>query len=186
MRKTPPQSSGCFAPQKGKREVEGKRGTIFMLTHTMEAADPVRANTDPAILAKIDRTIEQQVRYYSAQPREVISARIAELDREWDIERVLETNAATLGLAGLALGVTVSRKYLALTGLVLGFLLTHAIQGWCPPMPVLRKLGVRTRAEIDREKFALKILRGDFQEISSDASDLVKDTPGQALKAVKL
>jgi hypothetical protein len=32
-------------------------------------------------------------------------------------------------------------------------------------MPVLRRLGVRTRSEIDREKFALKALRGDFKNV---------------------
>lgn len=34
-------------------------------------------------------------------------------------------------------------------------LLQHGLQGWCPPLPVLRRLGVRTRGEIDREKYAL-------------------------------
>lgn len=31
-----------------------------------------------------------------------------------------------------------------------------------PPVPVLRRCGVRTRREIDEEKYALKALRGDF------------------------
>lgn len=157
-----------------------------MMTQTFGAVDPVRANTAPEIQEKIDRTIEQQVRFYSAQPREVISARIAELDAEWDIERILEANAASIGLTGLVLGLTVSKKYLLLTGAVLGFLLSHAVQGWCPPVPMLRRMGVRTRAEIDREKFALKILRGDFQSVSTEAAELKSDVPGNALDAVKL
>ncbi len=37
-----------------------------------------------------------------------------------------------------------------------------AVQEWCPPVPVFRRLGVRTCQEIDEEKYALKILRGDF------------------------
>jgi hypothetical protein len=96
----------------------------------------------------------------------VLSRRIAELDREWDVERTLEANASTLALTGLFLGVVRSRKYLLLSATVLGFLLTHAIQGWCPPLPILRRMGVRTRAEIDQEKYALKALRGDFQNIA--------------------
>jgi len=48
---------------------------------------------------------------------------------------------------------------------VLPMLLMHATQGWCPPVPVLRRFGVRTRHEIDAEKYALKILRGDFDGI---------------------
>jgi hypothetical protein len=35
------------------------------------------------------------------------------------------------------------------------FLLQHGLQGWCPPLPVLRRLGVRTQREIDAEKYAL-------------------------------
>jgi len=78
------------------------------------------------------------------------------LDKEWDIERLLEVNASTLALTGLILGLTVNRKWLLLPGIVLPFLLQHGLQGWCPPLPLLRRLGVRTRGEIDREKYALK------------------------------
>ena len=49
---------------------------------------------------------------------------------------------------------------------IMGFLFQHAVTGWCPPVPVMRRLGVRTRSEIDREKFALKALRGDFKNLS--------------------
>lgn len=35
-------------------------------------------------------------------------------------------------------------------------------QGWAPPVPILRTIGVRTLQEIDHEKYALKALRGDF------------------------
>jgi hypothetical protein len=59
------------------------------------------------------------------------------------------------------LGLTVNRKWLYLSGTVLSFLLMHAVQGWCPPVPLLRKLGVRTQREIDAELYALKMLRGD-------------------------
>jgi hypothetical protein len=128
--------------------------------------DPVRANTKPETLRRIDTSIEEKILYYSTQPKEVISRRISELDREWDIERYLETNASSLALVGLILGLTKSRKYLILTGGVLTFLLMHAVQGWCPPVPLLRRIGVRTRSEIDREKFALKVLRGDFQDVA--------------------
>jgi hypothetical protein len=41
----------------------------------------------------------------------------------------------------------------------------HALQGWCLPVPLLRRLGVRTQREIERERFALKALRGDFDSV---------------------
>ncbi len=127
--------------------------------------DRVRRSTAPEILNRIDEKIEQNIRFYATQPAGVISRRIEELDREWDMERWLETNAATLALTTAFLGVTSSRKWLLLTCGIMGFLFEHATTGWCPPVPVFRRLGVRTRSEIDREKFALKTLRGDFKAI---------------------
>jgi hypothetical protein len=133
--------------------------------------DAVRAKTKPDVQRKIDKKIREEIIHYAAQPKEVISRRIFELEREWDIERVLEANASSIGLASLIWGVTRNKKCLAVTGAVLSFLLLHAVQGWCPPVPILRRLGVRTRREIDRELFALKVLRGDFQTISSDLAE---------------
>jgi hypothetical protein len=155
-----------------------------MNTYTNDA-DRVRANTKPETLKKIDTSIEEKVLYYSTQPREVISKRIQELEREWDIERVLEANAASVALTGLFLGLVRSRKYLVLAGGVLSFLLLHAVNGWCPPVPLLRKLGVRTRSEIDREKFALKVLRGDFQEVARDPNAFKENPATEVISAVK-
>jgi hypothetical protein len=127
--------------------------------------DRVRANTAPKVNERIDdRTVEHLCRYVEESPN-AISRRIDELDQEWDIDRWLETNASALALTGLLLGTTVNRKWLWLPGLVTPLLLLHATQGWCPPIPLLRRFGVRTRQEIDKEKYALKILRGDFDGI---------------------
>ena len=127
--------------------------------------DRVRAHTAPEILDEIDRQIKAHVQFYATQSKGAISARIEELELEWDIERVLEANVSTLALTGLALGLTVNKKWLWLTGGVLMFLLQHALQGWSPPNPLLRQSGVRTRSEIDCEKYALKALRGDFDNV---------------------
>ena len=145
--------------------------------------DRVRANTNPEVLQAIDARIEERIRFYATQPKEAISERIQELDREWDIERFLQTNAAALALTGLLFGL-MRRKWLLLTGGVLGFLLQHAIRGWCPPIPLLRRMGVRTRGEIDREKYALKILRGDFQNISTDLEQLKANPASEVLHAI--
>ncbi len=40
-----------------------------------------------------------------------------------------------------------------------------ALQGWCPPLPLLRRLGLRTAEEISQERNALKALRGDFDKV---------------------
>jgi hypothetical protein len=132
---------------------------------TIEEKDRVRQHTSESSQRRIDYKTAESVRFYAAQPRAALEQRITELDSEWDIERAIEANASTLALTGLVLGLTVNRRWLWLTGGVLGFLLQHAVQGWCPPVPVLRRMGVRTRREIDREKFALKVLRGDFDHL---------------------
>ena len=95
------------------------------------------------------------------------------------MERLLETNASAIAFTGLVLGLTQSKKWLIVPGIVLPFLFQHAVQGWCPPVPVFRRLGVRTREEIDRERYALKVLRGDFERVQS----LLK--PEAALEAVE-
>jgi len=133
----------------------------------METADRVRANTSEEINRRIDQEIEDRVREYAKRSRSDITRRIEELDREWDMERLLETNASAIAFTGLALGLTHSKKWLIVPGIVLPFLFQHAVQGWCPPVPVFRRLGVRTREEIDRERYALKVLRGDFEQVQS-------------------
>lgn len=127
----------------------------------------VRANTDSKINWRIDQRIEQNVRHYWGKPPEEIDRRIWELEREWDIERVLETMAASFSLTGIALSITADRRWILLPGIVLSFLLLHGLQGWCPPVPILRRLGVRTREEIDRELYGLRALIANFPRIGA-------------------
>lgn len=110
-------------------------------------------------------TTKENVARHVESGSEAIERRLAELDYEWDIDRVLEANAATAVLAGVLLGATLDRRCYLLPALVGGFLLQHAIQGWCPPVPLLRRMGFRTASEIDHERYALKALRGDFRNL---------------------
>lgn len=48
----------------------------------------------------------------------------------------------------------------------------NTLQDWYPPVSVFRQLGIRTRREIEVEKYSLKALRGDFDEISSQDSNI--------------
>jgi hypothetical protein len=63
-------------------------------------------------------------------------------------------------------------------------LLQHALQGWCPPIPLLRRLGFRTEAEINRERYALKALRGDFRQVEPAANEQAEQNAAEALRAV--
>ncbi len=127
----------------------------------------VPLHTSPEYNRRIWRQTEENVARYSQMGDEAIDRRLKELEEEWDIERVLEANAASVVLVGLALGATVDRRLFVLPALVAGFLLQHALQGWCPPISLFRRLGVRTASEIDEERYALKALRGDFRSIST-------------------
>lgn len=130
-------------------------------------ATRVPANTADEVNAAIRRQTEESIARCAAGGREAIDRRLAELDREWDIERLLEANASIASLVGLTLGATVDRKWFLFPAIVAGFLLQHAVQGWCPPLPIFRRMGVRTQTEIEQERHALKALRGDFRQVAA-------------------
>lgn len=151
---------------------------------TLDQNDRVRRHNDKRVLEKIDRQTRDNIRFFASQPPACLDERIVELEATWDMERVLETNASVIALGGVALGATVNRKWFFLTAGVLGFLLQHALTGWCPPVPVFRRLGVRTRNEIDQERYALKALRGDFARVQAKPAAAAQPAVDPALRAI--
>jgi hypothetical protein len=137
----------------------------------MKTKDRVRARTAREVNEEIDKQTERRVLRAAGLSEAAISRQIDELEQEWDMERWLEANAAALAFSGTVLGLLVNRKFFAIPCIVLPFLFQHAVQGWCPPIPLFRRGGVRTRREIDAEKYALKALRGDFEEIAARNGD---------------
>jgi hypothetical protein len=129
-----------------------------MLTRTI---DRVPANTPPQSNARIRRQIEGNIAYFARHPN-AIPRRLEELEREWDIERVLETMSAGFSLGGLLLSIAGRRRWLLLTLAVQGFFLQHALQGWCPPLPLLRRIGIRTAQEVEEERYALLQILDEF------------------------
>jgi hypothetical protein len=135
----------------------------------------VPSQTQDEINERIRTDTARSVRYFEGRMDE-IPARLRALDEEWDIERAIEANASALALFGVLMAaVRGSNRWLMLPIAVTGFLLQHAIQGWCPPVPVLRRLGFRTSYEIEEERQALKALRGDFK---------LEDAPDRATAAL--
>lgn len=153
----------------------------LVVQHAPET-DRVRANTWPAVNDAVDRETQLSVRR-AAAGGEAVSQRLAELDAEWDFDRVLETEAATMGLVGLAAGVAVDRRLLVLPATVSLMLIVHATHGWYPLLPLFRRIGVRSRDEIERERYALKMLRGDFDHLPAEGSPAA-DRAAAAWKAV--
>lgn len=137
-----------------------------MATENTTVKDRVRENTPDQTNMMIDKELLERTDRYQNLSISAINTRLGKIQNEWDIERALQVNASTLALMGIILGTFRSKGWFLLPFVVTSFLLQHGTRGWSPPLPVLRKLGFRTRAEIDEEIFVLKTLRGDFENIT--------------------
>ena len=153
-----------------------------MLPSTVER---VRNQTADVINHRIRQDTEERVSRLKDGSASAISDRIAELDAEWDIERTLEAHAAGVSMLGVVLGATHDRRWFAVPAIVATFLLQHSLHGWCPPLPIFRRLGFRTTPEIDYERYALKALRGDFDDIKPHKRDRGHKMAGRALDAAE-
>ena len=152
--------------------------------HLPPTARRVQLHTDPRLNDAIRQRADAEIVRLEGAPADRIEQRLQALDQEWDVERTLQTNASVIVLLGLALATTVDRKFLLLPAGVFGFFAQHALQGWCPPIPVFRRMGVRTQGEIERERYALKALRGDFDAVSSKGDAPAGERVRAALAAV--
>jgi hypothetical protein len=83
------------------------------------------------------------------------TARLRQLDREVDQEQALQIGAAGLGFLGAVLSFTVNPAFALLPAMAFATLGQYAFQGWCPPVALLAKLGLRSSKEIDGERYAL-------------------------------
>lgn len=124
--------------------------------------DRVRRHTAVAVLRSIDDTTLAHLLECADSGNDSAAARLHLLDREWDVDRAVETETALTGLAGLALGVLVRPALLAVPAFAAAMLCLYAGTGRHPLLPLWRRLGLRTAHEIARERHALKALRGDF------------------------
>ena len=117
-------------------------------------ASRVKRHTPHEVNWWIYKAPENRLSGYEAHPDES-AARLQRLDQEWDVERARDQRVHA-GLTGVMLSATVDRRWLALLAVVTAFLFQHAVQGCCPPLPILRRLGFRTAEEIGQEGCALK------------------------------
>ncbi len=142
----------------------------------------VEENTPEEINRQIRRDLRARVVYFAQRPEE-IDRRLDELDREWDIERLLQANAGIFSLLGLTFGA-IHRRWYLLPLTASAFLIQHAVQGWSPPASLFRRLGIRTSWEICHERYALKALRGDFENVNPD--DDPEERARQAIAAADM
>lgn len=109
------------------------------------------------------RRTEANLAYYRENPS-MVSRRMAELDDEWDVQRVLQvvTSGATIG--GFWFAITKSRIWLLLSLAMAGGALHHGLTGGSPAADFVRRLGFRTRDEIEFERRALMNLESGHDE----------------------
>jgi len=132
---------------------------------------------------RIRRQLEVNVAYY-ARRLDRIEERLKDLEAEWDVERTVSAGAGVASLAGLALGLF-NKKWALLPVAAAALLIAHAVEGCCAPLPALRCLGVRTRREIERERYALKALRGDFSAVASGPNADPETNAARAIEGVE-
>ena len=128
-------------------------------------------NTKSPDTEQEENTAQEQtpLHEYSHKGKKVITERLQELNKEWDVERTLLLNAAVISLTGALLGAFVNKKWFILSA-VAGFVMAEeAITGWSPPSAIMKKLGKRTREEIQRERMGLKAFKGDFKNVNDPA-----------------
>ncbi len=125
---------------------------------------------------------EKSVARYENANAEQIELRLAELNREWDVERLIEAESAMMILLGLLIGANFGRKWLVLPLFSTAMLIVHNTEGFYPLLPLFRRMGFRSADEIAVERYALKALRGDFRQIENGAEG---DQPVRAIAAAK-
>ena len=128
----------------------------------------IAADTANRVADKTPQHVKDRIQYnteasllHFAQRLDDVEMRLNQLKEEWDIERALQTWAGFMISSTLLLGLF-KKRWRLVSMLAAGFLVMHSVNGWRPPVPLLRRLGVRTAREINRERYALKALRGDF------------------------
>lgn len=146
-----------------------------MESWNQSSTDAARTHAPGEVNRRIDSEVERCVQFMAEQTdRSVIGAYLEDLEREWDLSRVVTVAASTVGLVGWALVPARGWAWKLAGGVAAGLLLQQGLVGYGPLATVARRLGVRTRREIDLEKFALKALRGDFQRIPHEGGPLAR------------
>jgi hypothetical protein len=147
--------------------VESTEDAMHTVTYSdsrLERFDRVRHRSPDGANRKIDATTRENIARVTAQGAAAIERRLTELQKEWDVDRVLIANFAVLVFAQLVAAKR-DRRWLWGPLVQTPFLLMHATFGWCPPVLWFRPMGFRTRFEIQAER---EILLQHLGELPSD------------------
>ena len=94
-----------------------------------------------------------------------ITDRLGQLDREWSAGRMTKATIGLLIVSGLALTALAGPWWLVLPAIGGFFLLQYLFSRTSWLGATFREMGFRSGGDIDQEKFALRVLRGDFKHL---------------------
>ena len=72
--------------------------------------DRVEQNTPDSLNDEIELQLRDNIRKYATADKSTLSQRIAELEKEWYMDRMLITNASSIAGIGVLLAATVHKK----------------------------------------------------------------------------
>lgn len=110
-------------------------------------------------------TLEQRLACLADAGPQAIEDRLAELDREWTAGRVTKAVIGGLLVIGFGLTALLNPWWLILPAIGGVFLLQYFFTRTSWLGKVFHEMGFRTGFEVDQEKMALKVLRGDFRHL---------------------
>ncbi len=131
----------------------------------------VPSHTADYVNERIRQQTEANIERFAHAGPEAIDRRLAELDREWDIERCVETLAPSLTLTGMTLGLTVNKRRFLLPFVVQAFFLQHAAAGLVPAGAGPAAIWRSHRSGNRRGAKRVKALRGDYRNVSPESHD---------------
>jgi len=113
--------------------------------------------------SKLD-TLEQRIACLADAGPKAIEDRLAELDQEWTAGRMTKAGMGVVIVLGLILAA-LNPWWLILPAIGGLLLLTYLFgrTSWLGKM--FHEMGFRSGFEVDQEKMALKVLRGDFRAL---------------------
>ena len=109
--------------------------------------------------------LEQLLAGYAAAGPAAIERRLKELEGEYRRQRDLQSCGMAAAIAGAILGAASGRKWLTVASVVGGLAYLHTRTGQRRPMKAVRPQTHRSLRVIELERFALKALRRDFEDI---------------------
>jgi hypothetical protein len=114
--------------------------------------------------AQLD-TLEKRLACIADAGPQAIEDRLAELETEWSAGRVTKVVIGLLLIAGFALTALLNPWWLILPAVGGLFLLQYCFSRRSWLGMAFQMMGFRTSSDIDQEKMALKVLRGDFRSL---------------------